>query len=427
MGVSNLFGVTPHQPEMTDAQLYTLAQVGASTVRVTSAFPGAGGASFNTMDGRVEAAARQGLRVVIGIGLKNYDTSFYDVGGGMEGLVARYKANGGFWQANPQLTYRPVTYILGNEPNLAARPFNGTQAQFAEMTNGCADAAKRIDPGAILFSAGLAAAGGSGYNYLSGLLKLIDKTKLTGAAYHPYDTNPDTSLAQVQQVRNRLVYNQWSSAQILIDEIAYKHASIGLVTQAAYLTKFFNSMSYHRVSWNITRVLWYGYIDVDTPIGSAYDVTGGLWNSNGTKKPSWDAFKKLGAGARWSSRRPSTRRQARAWHPRHSACPCALWNRLLLVALRRLGDIRTYSRGGWTEPPRTPPTTTTRPGGRGADVSMTLRKASPKKPQRCLRSAYTPERSLSSAMSRRRRAPIRLWGGSGPAPWPVRSDAVARS
>jgi hypothetical protein len=288
---ASMFGVTPHLPDMTAAQVQQLANGGGSAVRVNVNIDNVEQSGWGLTDGRIAkiAAARLGPIVVLS-GLPDFTAASADRWKPfVRAAVHRYKPAGTFWAQHPDLPIVPVTWVAGNEPNISWS-WSGTLAQWAQLVQTTANIAHSEQSSARVF-VGAMSPNGSGISYLSDVLGRINTSSFAGVGAHPFAVTPDDAVDYVRWVRGVLVAHGMGTRSILVDEIGWRSDDIGEAEQADRMRRFFAAMRYARDAWHIYRVLWYGWRD--NPNGRVpLDRFGGMFRSDGTAKPSWGVFRK---------------------------------------------------------------------------------------------------------------------------------------
>lgn len=268
-------------------------------------------------DPLIAAAARNGIRVLPTIyssptwaaPAPNYppaDQFRSDFQAFARAAAERYGSNGVFWKQNPQIPKLPITdWQFWNEPNSPSfwQPKPDAQA-YTVLLRVFHDGIKAGDPSARILLAGLFRTprvrnGIFLRRYLPAIYQLGAKDLFDAVAVHPYATTPKTALEALKEARKIMRRFRDAGKPLWITEIGW--ATGGQKTpltvtrrrQASYLRQSFKLLAANRGRLNIAGVVWYSFMDVP---GNIWVGHTGLFNLDGSPKPSWNAFVRLTGG-----------------------------------------------------------------------------------------------------------------------------------
>jgi polysaccharide biosynthesis protein PslG len=224
--------------------------------------------------------------------------------------VNRYKAGGAFWQssywnsfraAHPGIQPVPITHWqLWNEVNSPSYSTPHPRvSQYARLVKQTGAAIHSNDPDGHLVLAGMFTRPVQRRaiplpEYLNKLYKAKNKAAFDVIALHPYAHKAGDALKLVKSIRRLTRRNKDGSVPIWVTELGW--ASSGTPSryttspegQAARLQKSFSQLVANAGRFNIGAVLWYSFMDGST--ASYWLNRTGLFEINGTPKPSWFAF-----------------------------------------------------------------------------------------------------------------------------------------
>jgi polysaccharide biosynthesis protein PslG len=218
--------------------------------------------------------------------------------------VERYGTNGNFWKQNPGIPRMPITlWQLWNEPNspLFWKP-TPDPGDYLALLRGFDSAARGADPHARILLGGLfpdPAGGITMQAFMSALYRGGAEGLFDAAAIHPYAANPTIALARTEQLRRAMDRAGDHVAGLWISEVGWASGgdpsglTVGPERQADYLRRTFQLEAEHRVELGLRGVIWYSLNDA---AGSVWPAHCGLFNLDGTAKPSWGAFTDLTRG-----------------------------------------------------------------------------------------------------------------------------------
>ena len=234
-------------------------------------------------------------------------THFEDFRAFVRAAAARYGANGIFWKFHPQIPTLPVVHWqLWNEVNSPSFWYRKPNPkQYVALLRVFHDGIKSADPGARIVLAGLFPTPRVRHGipldrYLTALYRKKAKPLFDEAALHPYATTPRDALERVRQLRRLMARFKDKRTPIWVTELGW--ASGGVRTaltvskkrQAKYLRTSFKLLAAKRRRLQIAGVVWYSWRDV--PGGIWFNHTG-LFTTNLSPKPSWNAFVRLTGGS----------------------------------------------------------------------------------------------------------------------------------
>lgn len=258
---------------------------------------------WSSIDARVRAAARAGLRVhPVVIAAPPWarltageefsppaDPATYAAFAAE--LVRRYGPGGAFWAANPDVPRREIReWQLWNEPvggdGDATRsvfwvdddPFH---VRFVPLMRAGYAAIKAVDPGAKVV---LGALVGQSWNTLQLLYDHGVKGTFDAVALHPYTARPQNVVRIVRYVRQTMTRNGDGSLPIQITELGWPAFDAPDVVrlgrrqaaraQAAWLRETFTLLTEARRELGLELLLWYTWIGRDASDRDAFDHSG---------------------------------------------------------------------------------------------------------------------------------------------------------
>src|SRR5262249_32991643 len=119
-------------------------------------------------------------------------------------------------------------------------------------------------------------------------------------AIHPYAANPQDAIASTQRLRNVMDRAGDGAARIWITEVGWASGgqpsglTVGPQRQADYLRPIFQLAAENRGKPGPDGVIWYSLNDTPGPLWPGHC---GLFELDGTAKPSWGAFVEQSGGA----------------------------------------------------------------------------------------------------------------------------------
>ncbi len=317
------FGVVT-QGRLSQPDLEQMSVVGAGAVRVTvtwaSVEPHPGEYDFHYLDSVVAAAAENGIAVLPTV----YGSPSWLTGSAdrppiyhpterrvwaefLRALVERYGPDGELWEEVNG--YEPITaWQIWNEPNI--RPFwdpAPSARGYARLLRVSSRAIGLADPQAQIVLAGLSPAANrySATRFLRDLYRRGRvKSYFERVALHPYASDVNGVADQIRRARRVMRRFGNGHAELDLTELGWASAGdprIPLVKdetgQAAMLERAFELLARKRDRWNIGRVYWFAWRDLD----AEQDTCGfcrysGLLTAEGRQKPAWSAFRRRAGG-----------------------------------------------------------------------------------------------------------------------------------
>jgi polysaccharide biosynthesis protein PslG len=314
------YGVISAEPLPDGPMLARLGHAGVGTLRVNLAWgvvqPGPGAAyDWSHYDPAVAGAARNGVRVLatvyssptwaeptsetppLGRSLRGFEEF-------VSAAAKRYGAGGSFWSSHPDLPELPIMdWQLWNEPNFSLfwKPAPDPRG-YLELLRPFHAAVKDADPEARILLGGLfptPRGDPTMESFLSAIYRAGARGLFDAAAIHPYSAAPDDALRRVAELRTLMRRFGDNEKPIWITEVGWASggAPSGLTVdpkrQAAYLTETFELAADRRERLGIAGVVWYSLRDTPGPFWPGHS---GLFELDGTPKPSWQAFRELAGG-----------------------------------------------------------------------------------------------------------------------------------
>ncbi len=225
----------------------------------------------------------------------------------------RYGPGGEFWSENGDLPDDPIRmWQIWNEPNSSTfykpRP---DPRQYARLVEIAGDAIKEVDPDAYIILAGMGPspnpAHGEGIpanRFLERLYADGAASDFDAAAVHPYAptvTRVERILTRVRRTmddagdgESGIVVTElgWGSRRLPSDSLA-----VGRRVQAERLRASFSTLRAERERWNLRGVLWFTWRDVPQTSFCGWCGSAGLFERDGTPKPSRTAFERIAGGS----------------------------------------------------------------------------------------------------------------------------------
>jgi hypothetical protein len=314
------YGVISAEPLPGASELARMGRGRVGTLRINLAWgsvqsgPGAG-YDWSHYDDVVGSAAKNGIRILptvyssptwaeptpeyppLGARLPEFEDF-------ARAAVRRYGSDGSFWRDHPDLPKLPIAlWQLWNEPNspLFWKPAPDV-TDYLSLLRGFDSAVRGVDPAARIMLGGLFPTPRGGIDmadFISALYRDGGKELFDAAALHPYAATPSDALAAVREARSVLDRLGDPGARLWITEVGWASAgqpsglTVGPQRQADYVTQIFNLAAQNREQLGLDGVIWYSLND--TP-GRLWPGHCGLFNLDGSPKPSWDAFTRLTGG-----------------------------------------------------------------------------------------------------------------------------------
>ncbi|MGA8219523.1 MAG: hypothetical protein WB771_13255, partial [Solirubrobacterales bacterium] len=216
----------------------------------------------------------------------------------------RYGSDGTFWKQNPGISKLPIVdWEAWNEPNspLFWKP-TPDSGDYLALLRGFDTALHVGDPRARVVLGGLFPTPRGGIamdDFMAALYRGHARTLFDAAAIHAYAATPAKALDSTGELRDLMDSFGDEKAGIWITEVGWASAGLpsGLTVsparQAGYLTQTFKLAAEARERLGLKGVIWFALND--TP-GPSWPGHCGLFELNGSAKPSWRAFTELTGG-----------------------------------------------------------------------------------------------------------------------------------
>jgi hypothetical protein len=217
--------------------------------------------------------------------------------------VQRYGANGTAWHgaAHPR-----VMWQIGNEVN-GGHYFgkNPSPADYAAFLSTVGSTVKNVDASATIVASGLVdkpadADGVALEPFLRGLYAVPGFTSSFDAvAVHGYADSPEGTMRVLDTTRAVMLEAGDAARPVWVTEMGWASDGplhpfrVDEATQAAYLRSAWDTMLACRSRWNLQRVMWFAYSDIDPGLVGEQDYWGvhnGLLRADLTPKPAYAAF-----------------------------------------------------------------------------------------------------------------------------------------
>jgi len=221
--------------------------------------------------------------------------------------VARYGPGGSFWSVHPELPFVPMrTWEIWNEEN-GSRTWTGatpSPAAYGRLLTLSDTAIDDVDPQARVMIGGLMGdprEHSDAVTFLTGLYKIPGiRDHFDAVGLHPYGPSPADSMTITRNVRSVMDRHGDAATPIWITEIGWASGGTGRVAtsltgQAQNLGNLLSTLSSHRASLDVRRVLIYTLTDDPTaPCG--WCPHAGLFTAGGVAKPAWKTFVSVAGG-----------------------------------------------------------------------------------------------------------------------------------
>ncbi len=314
------YGVISAEPLPGTAELARMGHGRVGTLRINLAWgsvqssPGAP-YDWSHYDPVIAGAARNGIRVLATVysspewaeptpeypPLGSRLSQFEDF---VRAAVGRYGSNGSFWREHPDMPKLPVTdWQVWNEPNspLFWKP-KPDPAGYLALLRGFDAAAHDADPAARIVLGGLFPTPRGGIemgDFMRALYRGGAQDLFDAAAVHPYAANPQDALGRTGDLRDVMNHEGDQDGGIWISEVGWASAgqpsglTVGPARQAAYLTQTYRLAAEARDRLGLEGVIWFSLNDTPGPLWPGHC---GLFELDGSAKPSWSAFVRLAGG-----------------------------------------------------------------------------------------------------------------------------------
>ena len=216
----------------------------------------------------------------------------------------RYGSDGTFWKQNPGISKLPIVdWEAWNEPNspLFWKP-TPDSGDYLALLRGFDTALHVGDPRARVVLGGLFPTPRGGIamdDFMAALYRGHARTLFDAAAIHAYAATPAKALDSTGELRDLMDSFGDENAPLWITEVGWASAglpsglTVGPARQAGYLTQTFELAAEARERLGLEGVIWFALND--TP-GPSWPGHCGLFELDGSAKPSWRAFTELTGG-----------------------------------------------------------------------------------------------------------------------------------
>jgi hypothetical protein len=224
--------------------------------------------------------------------------------------VERYGPGGEFWREHPELQPKPVrAWQVWNEPNLPAFWATPDPAAYAALLRQAGRTIRSVDPDAKIVLAGMprSVVRYPVDRYLADLYELPGFSGLFDVvAVHAYESDAAGLVSLVDDTR-RLMDQAgdagkpiwvtefgWGSAGPVRDTVRVKTPAV----QADLLSRTVSGIRRAAGRSGVQVLVWYDLQDYSRPASQPDRFTWhtGLFGSDGTPKPAWDAFARAAGG-----------------------------------------------------------------------------------------------------------------------------------
>lgn len=223
-------------------------------------------------------------------------------------LVQRYGPRGTIWKG--RASSLPIRrWQIWNEPNFVLfwRPGPSPRA-YARLLRISGETIRAEDPGASIVTAGVAPveAGMRPWGFLREMYKVRGvRRDFDIVGLHPYAPHVRWVADQIRFVRQVMKEAGDGSTPLLLSEIGVASAGTypnafdkGLSGQASFLRQVFRLVISKRQAWRIAGVDWFTWRDgPEADPHCVFCEYGGLFDSAGSPKPAWWAYKSTVARA----------------------------------------------------------------------------------------------------------------------------------
>ena len=183
--------------------------------------------------------------------------------------VKRYGPGGSFWRDHPDLPYYPVrAWQIWNEPNLQAYwPPKPNAAAYVRLLRASYVAIKRVDPHAIVVTAGMAALSATEEpSWLNALYRAGLHGAFDALAIHLYGPTPGWALNRLKTARGIMDRFGDRHEALWVTEVgwtggppdAYAPSQRG---QRVQVSRFMGLVERNRARLGLKQLIWYGWQD----------------------------------------------------------------------------------------------------------------------------------------------------------------------
>jgi polysaccharide biosynthesis protein PslG len=228
---------------------------------------------------------------------------FGDLGRFLATLARRYGPRGSLWVTHDDLPRRPVrSWQVWNEPSLPPYWASGPDpAAYVRMLKAASAAVKRVDPGAVVVSAGLPQSrlGIPFAKFLNGMYDAGAASAFDVLAVHPYARDEQGVIAAVEEARD-LMASRGDDAAIWVTELGWASGgpvspfTAGKLGQAARIRRALSLLARRRPDLGVRGVVYYAWRDSRPYPPDFRDFWGlhtGLHDLAGRPKPALEAFR----------------------------------------------------------------------------------------------------------------------------------------
>lgn len=288
-----------------------LARLDARWARVEPNPPTGGTHTYDwsIYDGIVQALAEHGLRW---LPIVDYSTTWSGVIPGntasavatahipdfaayAAALARRYGRGGTFWQAHPSLPPVPVTeYEIWNEENNALfwQPSAGNAEQYADLYMAARNAIKAVDPQSRVYIGGLALVNTNVTDEVDFVRRMFAHRPdlsghVDGVGLHPYQADLTATYIRLANFRHGIDQIMGTSVPIEITEVGWSAAGVSEAERASELSTLAQDLP--RSDCNVDRLLPFTWLTEEQDPGDP-EQWFGIWNHDGTAKPSGQAY-----------------------------------------------------------------------------------------------------------------------------------------
>ncbi len=210
-------------------------------------------------------------------------------------VAARYGPGGSFWAAHPQLPQLPVTdYEIWNEENSSTfmHPQTSAPEAYADLYMTARAAIKAVEPQASVVVGGLALGEQDGTGELQFIQRMYAhrpdlRGNVDAVGLHPYQPTVADTYARLAGFRQALDQVAGPGVPIEITEVGWATTAVPEAERATYLRTLAEQLP--RSDCNVTRFLPYTWLTEETDPSNPEDWFG-IWNHNGSGKPSGIAY-----------------------------------------------------------------------------------------------------------------------------------------
>ncbi|HEY1595728.1 MAG TPA: hypothetical protein VGF74_10055 [Thermoleophilaceae bacterium] len=350
--LDGFYGVNVQQvfsgsPASWQPQLSAMASGGLQLARIDARWsnvepnpPSASGQhtyNWSMYDGIVQALAQRGLRwyPIVGYntgwsGLARGDNSEVapahvgDFANYAWALARRYGRGGSFWSSHPSLQQLPVTsYEIWNEENSAAfmQQQDTAPEAYADLYMAARSAIRSVDPQADVVVGGLALGGPGVIDEVQFLQRMYAhrpdlRGNVDGVGLHPYQASLADTYTRLAKFRQALDQVAGPSVPIEITEVGWATTSVPEPDRALDLSLLAEQLPHS--DCNVDRLIPYTWLTQESN-PSDPESWFGIWNHDGSGKPSGIAYLNAVKLMRGLTSTPAPTKPLQICHPGTSA------------------------------------------------------------------------------------------------------------